>query len=71
MTYVDFTFVPFPEIIIVFLLAFELTYPCAPVYPAPILVVLGLLSGLGFPTDDPPDIYILFSSAFLEPTKVA
>ncbi len=71
MTYVDFTFVPSPEMIIVFLLALELTSPCAPVYPAPILAVLGLLSGLGSPTDDPPDISILFSSAFLEPIKAA
>lgn len=69
MTYVDFIFVLSPEMIIVFLLALELTSPCAPVYP--ILVVLGLLSGLGFPTDDPPDISILFSSAFPEPIKAA
>ena len=71
MTYVDFTFVPSLEMIIVFLLALELTSLCVQVYPAPILVVLDLLSGLGFPTDDPPDIYILFSSAFLEPIKAA
>lgn len=69
MTYVDFIFVPSPEMIIVFLLALELTSPCAPVYS--ILVVLGLLSGLGPPTDDPPDISILFSSAFPEPIKAA
>lgn len=69
MTYVDFIFVLSPEMIIVFLLALELTSPCAPVYP--ILVVLGLLSGLGPPTDDPPDISILFSSAFPEPIKAA
>lgn len=64
MTYVDFTFVPSPEMIIVFLLALELTFPCAPVYPAPILVVLGLLSGLGPPTDDPPDILFHFHQLF-------
>ncbi|WP_086304081.1 hypothetical protein [Campylobacter devanensis] len=69
MTYVDFIFVLSPEMIIVFLLALELTSPCAPVYP--ILVVLGLLSGLDPPTDDPPDISILFSSAFPEPIKAA
>ncbi|WP_086228253.1 hypothetical protein [Campylobacter sp. P0109] len=69
MTYVDFIFVLSPEMIIVFLFSLELTSPCAPVYP--ILVVLGLLSGLGPPTDDPPDISILFSSAFPEPIKAA